>query len=74
MTYTNFNLALNQEFIKTSEFFALNGAQGKTVMPLPHVTLRKKEYKDGDVRNSTIMDERESMSSSRYSNFRRSVN
>jgi hypothetical protein len=40
----NFNLALNQDFIKTSEFFALNKPDhSMAAMPQPHVTLRKKE-------------------------------
>ena len=43
MTEKHFNLSMNQDFIRTSEFFALNNAASKTLMPQPHVTLRKKE-------------------------------
>lgn len=45
VTILNFNPNANLDFIRTSEFFALNNASLKTgsVMPLPHVTLRKKD-------------------------------
>jgi hypothetical protein len=45
VTDLNFNLSFNQEFIRTSEFFALNQPElTPKALPQPHVTLRKKEW------------------------------
>lgn len=64
VTDINFDLSLNQDFIKTTEFFARGGAEEKKgQMPQPHVTLRKKEWQQA-------LNEKDEMNQSHTSSFR----
>ena len=45
MTDKNFNA----DFIRTSEFFAMNQTQGNINSIQPHVTLRKKDFEEAGI-------------------------